>query len=37
MRYTVTNEKLLYAGSETGMININEKIIEKGRLGLVKF
>ncbi len=34
MRYTVTNDKLLFAGSETGMININEKkIIEKGRLG----
>ena len=34
MRYTVTNEKLLFAGSETGMIDIDEKkIIEKGRLG----
>ena len=25
MRYTVTRDKLLFAGSETGMININEK------------
>ena len=25
MRYTVTNDKLLFAGSETGMIEINEK------------
>ena len=34
MRYTVTKDKLLFAGSETGMIDINEKkIIEKGRLG----
>ena len=34
MRYTITNEKLLFAGSETGMIDIDEnKIIEKGRLG----
>ncbi len=34
MRYTVTNDKLLFAGSETGMIEINEKeIIEKGKLG----
>ena len=30
MRYTVTNDKLLFAGSEAGMININEKeIIEE--------
>ena len=34
MRYTLTRDKLLFAGSETGMINLNEKkIIEKGRLG----
>ena len=34
LRYTVTSEKLLFAGSETGMIEFpNEKIIFKGRLG----
>ena len=34
MRYTVTSDKLLFAGSETGMINFpNEKIVFKGRLG----
>jgi len=34
LRYTVTSDKLLYAGSETGMIAFpNEKIIFKGRLG----
>jgi len=34
LRYTVTSDKLLFAGSETGMISIpNEKIIFKGRLG----
>ena len=33
-RYTVTSDKLLFAGSETGMIQFpNEKIIFKGRLG----
>ena len=34
LRYTVTKDKLLFAGSETGMIEFNEKlIISKGRLG----
>ena len=34
LRYTVTSDKLLFAGSETGMIQFpNEKIIFKGRLG----
>ena len=34
LRYTVTRDKLLFAGSETGMINLNEKkIVSKGRLG----
>ena len=34
LRYTITNDNLLFAGSETGMINIpEEKIIKKGRLG----
>ena len=34
LRYTVTTDKLLFAGSETGMIKFpNEKIIFKGRLG----
>ncbi len=34
LRYTVTKDKLLFAGSETGMINLNEKkIVSKGRLG----
>ena len=34
LRYTVTEDKLLFAGSETGMINLNEKkIVSKGRLG----
>ena len=34
MRYTISRDKLLFAGSETGMINLNEKkILEKGRLG----
>jgi glutamate synthase (NADPH) large chain len=34
LRYTVTSDKLLFAGSETGMINFpNEKIVFKGRLG----
>ncbi len=34
MRYTVTRDKLLFAGSETGMVDLNEKkIVTKGRLG----
>ena len=34
LRYTVTSDKLLFAGSETGMIDFsNDKIIFKGRLG----
>ena len=34
LRYTITKDKLLFAGSETGMINLNEKkIVSKGRLG----
>ena len=34
LRYTVTTDKLLFAGSETGMIKFpNEKISYKGRLG----
>ena len=34
LRYTVTTDRLLFAGSETGMINLNEKkIVSKGRLG----
>ncbi len=34
LRYTITSDNLLFAGSETGMINIPEsKIIKKGRLG----
>jgi len=34
LRYTVTSDKLLFAGSETGMVPFpNEKIIFKGRLG----
>ncbi len=34
LRYTVTKDKLLFAGSETGMIELDEKkIISKGRLG----
>jgi glutamate synthase (NADPH/NADH) large chain len=34
LRYAVTEDKLLFAGSETGMINLNEKkIVSKGRLG----
>ncbi len=34
LRYTITNDNLLFAGSETGMVNLNEKnIISKGRLG----
>jgi len=34
LRYTITSDKLLFAGSETGMISFpDEKIIFKGRLG----
>ena len=34
LRYAITKDKLLFAGSETGMIELNEKrIVEKGRLG----
>ena len=38
LRYTVTSDKLLFAGSETGMVSIpNEKIVFKGRLGPGQF
>ncbi len=34
LRYILTNDNLLFAGSETGMINLDEKkITSKGRLG----
>jgi glutamate synthase (NADPH) large chain len=34
LRYTVSSDKLLFAGSETGMVSFpNKKIIFKGRLG----
>ena len=34
LRYTVSTDKLLFAGSETGMIPIpNNKVVSKGRLG----
>ncbi len=34
LRYTLTKDKFLFAGSETGMIELDEKqIISKGRLG----
>ena len=34
LRYTITSDNLVFAGSETGMIEIpEEKIISKGRLG----
>ena len=34
LRYSITKDNFLFAGSETGMINLNEKkIIKKGRLG----
>ena len=34
LRYTVTKDKLLFAGSESGMIEFNEElIVSKGRLG----
>jgi glutamate synthase (NADPH/NADH) large chain len=33
MRYTITGDKLLIAGSETGMVKVDEsRVIEKGRL-----
>ena len=34
LRYSITKDKLIFAGSETGMIEFNEKLIlSKGRLG----
>ena len=34
LRYAITKDKLIFAGSETGMIKLNEKkILSKGRLG----
>ncbi len=34
LRYTLTSDKLLFAGSETGMVPIsNDKVVFKGRLG----
>ncbi|GAB5471194.1 MAG: glutamate synthase large subunit [Rhodospirillales bacterium] len=34
LRYTITKDALLFAGSETGMVRIDEdRVIEKGRLG----
>jgi len=34
LRYIVTKDKLLFAGSETGMVSLEEnKIVSKGRLG----
>jgi len=34
MRYTITDEGLIFAGSETGMVRLDEsRIIEKGRIG----
>jgi len=34
LRFTITKDKLLFAGSETGMIKLNEKqIVSKGKLG----
>ena len=34
LRYTITKDKLLFAGSETGMIELDEtRILSKGRLG----
>ena len=34
MRYTITKDKILFAGSETGMVELDErKIVTKGRLG----
>jgi len=34
LRYTLSTDKLLFAGSETGMVPIsNDKVVSKGRLG----
>ena len=34
LRYTLSTDKLLFAGSETGMVSIpNDKIVSRGRLG----
>ena len=34
LRYTISTDKLLFAGSETGMIPVsNDKVVSKGRLG----
>ncbi len=34
MRYSVTDDDLLYIGSETGMVSVDEKtVIQKGRVG----
>ena len=34
MRYTITKDKIICAGSETGMVELDEKkIVTKGRLG----
>ena len=34
LRYTLSADKLLFAGSETGMVSVpNDKVISKGRLG----
>ncbi|MCG8354671.1 MAG: glutamate synthase large subunit, partial [Kiloniellales bacterium] len=34
LRYTVTTDGLLFAGSETGMVRIDEaRVVEKGRIG----
>ncbi len=34
LRYTISTDKFLFAGSETGMISIpNDKVVSKGRLG----
>jgi glutamate synthase (NADPH/NADH) large chain len=34
LRYTITGDGLLLAGSETGMVRVNEaQVVEKGRLG----
>ena len=34
LRYAITKDKMLFAGSETGMVELNEKkILSKGRLG----
>ena len=33
LRYSITSDNLLFAGSETGMIKMSEEIVSKGRLG----